>query len=135
MWANWFVDQRQMGLVRCCITSVNGLALADVVRTMGLSGDADLLTCVDIGEARVVLRRLLTISLVDKMQAMDSADADLGLESFFKDFDEKFKFYTNGDWANKDLTGWNSMTESVFDGGLIAFGDMAAACVWIEEDA
>jgi hypothetical protein len=135
MWANDIPKSRTLGLTRCSCISSKDLSLHSALALFGLGQDESSLVEVSPENGMRVLERLLTTSLVDDMQAMPRDLARLLVGEFIGTFrGQGCRFYTNGNWGTSDPPSWNPLTSAVFDGGLIAFGPVLSACVWVEEN-
>ena len=90
---------------------------------------------IDATRAKNVLALQLSRSFVGHQPCMPRARAEELADAFVADAGgQAATFYTNGDWDEAMPRSWTPLTESVFDGGVIAIGPSIAACVWIEED-
>ena len=135
MWATEIPKERAYGLTRCCCVSSRGTSLYRALVAFGLEPRDELLTEVPAEVGAAVLERILAVSFVGQLEAMSDHRARALSAEFVDAFKHQGgKFYTNGDWSSLSAHTWTPLTDSVFDGGLIAHGPDISACVWVEED-
>lgn len=91
---------------------------------------------IDATRAETVLTLLLGRSFVYDDECIAAARArELAAAFVAYSGGSTATFYTNAAWDDKAASySWTPLTDSVFDGGVIAIGSSIAACVWIEED-
>ncbi len=60
---------------------------------------------------------------------------------FVASHETEAKFLINADWSEYFAPrqgpygfGWNNLTESTFDAGVVAVGQRYASCVWVEDE-
>ena len=136
MWMTELVDRRSYGLVRCSIVSAPNFTMTNAFLLFGFVGEEGGLKEIQPDEAASVLETIVSRSLVDGLEIVPIDDSRRMVSEFMNYVSVgPIKFYTNGDWGESRLNGWNSMTQSIFDSGIIVLGEKKSACVWIEEDA
>lgn len=135
MWVIDIPEQRTCGVTRCCCLSATGLGLHRALAVFGLKQREESLIEVTAEHAQAILARLLAVSFVGHHEAMPNERA-LSLADEFVDAFKggERKFYTNADWSDPATYAWPSLTDSLFDGGVIAYGPGVSACIWVEED-
>ncbi|HTV40752.1 MAG TPA: hypothetical protein VMF08_09265 [Candidatus Sulfotelmatobacter sp.] len=99
-------------------------------------------TLLEIGrdEAARVLVCWLHRDAAYESELMSPALASELAEKFLREFsDESSRFFTNGRWFDSERPqAWQSLTESVFDGGLLiesGIGNYSRhICIWFEDE-
>ena len=129
-------QERKHGFVRCACTSATSQPLVGWLATFGLRLDEQHLLEVGATTAQTIVESLLSRSFVGTWRECIPTDRARALaQAFVADVGgEAAKYYSNGQWDQANNRSWTPLTESVFDGGVIAVGPSIAACVWIEED-
>ncbi|MBL8316931.1 MAG: hypothetical protein JNJ42_00930 [Burkholderiaceae bacterium] len=134
----WLIDipkLRQLGLTRCCCVGSSDLSLYQALQIFGLRQDDDSLHEISAEQGQTILSRLLGTSLVDSIEAMPTEQVRLLTKEFIDAYREHgCRFFTNLSLAGERWSAKKSFTDSLFDGGVIAFGPIVSGCVWVEED-
>lgn len=136
MWAIDIPRERKHAFVRCACASTTSQQLVGWLATFGLQLNDQHLTAISASTAQAILETILSRSFVGTWrECIPSARARELAQHFIADVGgEAASYYSNGSWHQADSRSWGPLTDSVFDGGVIAIGRSIAACVWIEED-
>lgn len=135
MWMTAIPRERRSGFVRCSCVTATKWPLAGLLAVFGLRLEEQRMIQLDAKSATTALSSLLNRSFVAELDSIPKPRAQELAEAFVNDVGgQSATFYTNGDWAESMPRSWTPLTDSVFDGGVIAIGASIAACVWLEED-
>jgi hypothetical protein len=135
MWMTAIPRERKFGFVRCSCVTATKWPLAGLQAVFGLRLEEQRMIQLDAKRATTVLASFLNRSFVAELECIPKPRAQELAEAFVNEVGgQSATFYTNGDWAEPMPRSWTPLTDSVFDGGVIAIGPAIAACVWIEED-
>lgn len=128
------MEKRGSGEIRYAVISDHSGDLNRVLAKFGLTADRTLLVEHDRHGALATLTELLWKDMAYDIPGMSEAEAGLLAEQVIKAHERPgSQYYSNGNWAKRD--GWNSMTESTFDAGVIIIGaDHRHFCVWFEDE-
>lgn len=139
MWQRDIPLERRYGTTRCAQARVSDRDFSSVLSMFGLLPQIDALKEVSAGHAQVVLETLLWKDLAYRAEVMPQQRAqDLAREFVISHTDPGTKFFINADWSLyiKESNGFSftGLTESTFDGGVVALGGGFASCVWVEDE-
>lgn len=139
IWQRDIPVARDIGITRCCSANVADMELGDIVSLFGLTTHDGLPTKIDAEQAKGVLETLLWKDMAYSSEIMPLKTAAKLAHNFLSSLNlERSVFFTNGDWylrsENVSGNGWNSMTNSTFDGGIIAIDGGFAFCIWFQDE-
>jgi hypothetical protein len=141
MWHRDIPLERDAGAVRCsCMRVWGGVGVGPVLSAFGLHSKPDGLLEVAAEKAHSILAAILSRDLAYKNHAMTRSRADELAREFVSAQEPGAKFFSNADWSQyfdrpiPSSFGWNNLTESTFDAGLLAIGERFASCVWVEDE-
>lgn len=141
----WFHDipaEREAGYVRCASTNVWGEPqLGALMSVFGLAPEPSFLREVPGDKAAQVLAAVLHQDMAYKCEVMPLARAEELAYQFLASQEPGATFYINADWSayfspnpGPFSFGWNPLTESTFDAGVLAISRRYASCIWVEDE-
>ena len=138
MWQRGIPIERRYGITRCTHARVFDRGLGPVLSMCGLSPQTDALTEVSRSQAQTVLEALLWKDLAHRAEVMSLQKArELAHEFVASLAEENTKYFVNADWSlylrKPNGFSFTGLTDSTFDGGVVALSGGFAACVWVED--
>lgn len=128
------IELRKFGCIRYSVVSDYSGDLNKVLLKFGLIPDCKLLEEYDRKNALAILSVLLWKDMAFNSECMPETTArDFAYQIISEYETNDCKFFSNGNWVEKQ--GWNPMTESTFDAGIIITRqDNVYFCIWIEDE-
>ena len=128
------ITARQYGEIRCSVASEGTGDMSRVLGKFGLTADASLLVEHDRASAFSLLRDLLWKDMAYGSECMPRAQAEEMADALLRQHGTpQSRYFSNGNWSRRE--GWNALTESTFDAGLImAGGDSQYFCIWFQDE-
>ncbi len=115
-----------------------GAPIEKIMESFGLMPKPDWLDECDPDYAVQVLKTLLWKDLAYGHEFVSESVAVERARYLVTQFcDEDTKLFTNGSWADyhkKSSCGFNPVTESTFDGGVLFINNGFAVCIWVEDE-
>lgn len=140
-------QRRAAGLTTCAIVSISEpdaeSAIADrVVQAHGFRALGDHWIAISAADAHAIAATLLHRDLASSSEIMPLADASALATNFFDLVPEPHSYFTNGDWestfdsanALATLRGWDPISDTTFDSGIVCVGDGSAAILWVQDE-
>ena len=118
-------------------------AIADAaVQAHGFRGLGTGWLAISATDAHEIATSLLHRDLAHCAEIMPFDVASGLAERFFDLAPEPHAYFTNGDWdfssaaerAPATLTGWDPISDSTFDAGIVCVGDGTVALLWVEDE-
>jgi hypothetical protein len=110
----------------------------ELLKLNGLAPNKENLIRIEYQQAKKIVRSLLNFGVAYDEEYMPIQDAEEYTNYLFQNFvEENCECFANGEWDRYHESngfGWNSMTESTFDGGVIITSSNLHFCFWIEEE-
>ena len=132
------INKRRYGRIR--INYVNELYsdINELLKLNGLLPEKENLIEIEYKQAKQIVVSLLNYGVAYKEEFMSIELANKYANFLFEDLDEiNNKCFTNGEWNKYYETndfGFNNLTESTFDGGVLVTTNNLHFCFWIEEE-
>ena len=128
------IAARKYGEIRYAVVSESTNDMSRVLGKFGLTPDASLLVEHDRESAFAILRELLWKDMAYDGECMPMSQAEEIAQSLLQQYGApQSKYFSNGDWSKRE--GWNPLTESTFDAGLVITGsDGEYFCIWFQDE-
>lgn len=139
--------RRTAGRTTCATMAINesgsATSIADaVVQTHGFRGLGTGWLAISATDAHAIATSLLHRDLAHRSEIMPLDVASELATQFFDLAPEPHSYFTNGDWeiapdadrTPATLIGWDPISASSFDAGIVCVGDGVAAVLWVEDD-
>jgi len=132
------INKRRYGRTRINYTNERFSDVDELLKINGLLPEKENLIEIDYSQAKLIVESLLNYGVAYKEEFMSTELAKEYTTFLFEDLKEvNSKCFTNGEWNKYHGTngfGWNSLTKSTFDGGVLVTTDTLHFCFWIEEE-
>jgi hypothetical protein len=125
--------ERDCGIVTMDVRAIGALSIDTYVTTFGFTPLADGWRSLDRKNALRILQRVLERDLAYDTPLMEVARARLLAESFLSLFSASARYFTNGS-LEPDGSGWDPITKSTFDHGVIAHDDHSIGIIWVQDE-
>jgi len=130
------INKRRYGRTRINYTNELYNDINELLKLNGLLPEKENLIEIDYTQAKQIVISLLNYGVAYKEAFMSTELAKEYTNFLFEDLEEvNSKCFTNGEWNKYYETngfGWNSLTKSTFDGGVLVTTDNLHFCFWIE---
>ena len=106
----------------------------------GLRGIGEGWLEISAADAHAIATAVLHLDLAFQTEIMPFAEAADLATQIFDLAPEPHAYFTNGDWVvtgesePATLNGWDPLSESAFDSGVVCVGDGRAVLLWVEDD-
>ena len=139
MWERDIPIERRYGITRCAHARIFDRGLKPALLMFGLFPQTDALTEISPSQAQAVLEALLWKDLAYRAEVMSLQRArELAHEFVASHAEENTKYFVNADWSLylREPNGFSftGLTDSTFDGGVVALSGGFASCVWVEDE-
>jgi hypothetical protein len=106
----------------------------EYVSSLGFNKIGSSWIAINVTQAKLVLEAVLHKDLAYTSCEQMTIDAAKKVASdFIACFCADAKFFTNGRWHEKNAS-WMAVTESTFDGGVVAFDEHLLGIIWVEAE-
>ncbi|MCB0046666.1 MAG: hypothetical protein KDD92_14685 [Caldilineaceae bacterium] len=95
-------------------------------------------------DARKTLQYLLKYDIAYSLPIRNDEQVEQEIESFFQEFEEDCRYFSNGDWfridkdsvtnAAKSIATWSPLSSSAFDGGVVGICRNYIGLIWIKSN-
>lgn len=85
-------------------------------------------------DARHILTRIIAFDLAYGLPDIDKPLADTIRDSFLALFDQHSRYFTNGTFDSKGLTGWTPLSDATFDSGVVVMDSASIGLLWVEDE-
>lgn len=117
-------------------------ALADRIATaQSLRALGDAWLEISANDAQTIAAAVLSRELTHSEEIMPEADAIELADAFIDLAPEPHTYFTNGDWADAmragadaDDVGFDPISDSTFDAGIICVGEGVVSILWVEDE-
>jgi hypothetical protein len=117
------------------------VAVDTFVTGLGFSGQGENWRGIDSDLAVRILALILQQDLAYNCPLMSSEEAQNLIKRFLGFFEQPIRFFTNSYFKNEEqtntlltLSGWNSITASTFDAGIIGIDQTRIGILWVEDE-
>lgn len=132
------IKKRRYGRTRINYSNELYSNLNELLKLNGLFPEKDDLYKIDYKQAKNIVNSLLNYGVAYKEEFMSIQDAEEYTNYLFQYLDEEdCECFTNGEWDKyykSNGFGFNNMTDSTLDGGVIVTSNDLHFCFWIEEE-
>ena len=126
---------RDCGFLKISTVTLWKEPFSAVLKNLGLSENAKHLREIDIELAQEIVSKILWKDLAYGSELMSEGKASSFAGRIIEDYvNDDCVIYTNGTWERGELKGWNPMTGSTFDSGVIIKHPDYCSCIWVEDE-
>lgn len=107
----------------------------DYVQSLDFTGLGDRWMTVSRQVAIEILLSILTHDLAYRSKMMEISEAMTYANSLLSFYTHKIQFFTNGDlFQDNGVQGWNPISKSTFDTGIVIVDEDQIGIVWVEDE-
>jgi len=128
------LQERACGIVTMDVRPLDSSSVDSYVNTFEFTPLGSTWRSIDRRSALGILQRVLERDLAYDIPMMESARAQLLVEQFLSLFSGSAHYYTNGSRNSDGFLGWDPITESTFDHGVVVHDDHTIGMIWVQDE-